>query len=127
MYYCVYTNDAGCAVLFGSSNSLEEASKLRKVSGDLIVDDQGIVVKDESWLFEWEKKDFTAYSRRLLGKKIRLDYFSAPLSSETLEKWERKFSQQNENEYVCERDIEGPFLRLKRKKTLLLGRVEGGL
>jgi hypothetical protein len=34
--------------------TLEEAKKARKVSGDIVIDDNDQVVTDRAWLFPWE-------------------------------------------------------------------------
>ena len=47
--------------------SLEEARDRRVVSGDLVVDGKGKVVKDEGWLFDWERANPNCYARRAMG------------------------------------------------------------
>jgi hypothetical protein len=53
-------------LVIGGLATLEEANARRTVSGDLVVDSENRVVKDDAWLFEWEKKDPTCYARRAM-------------------------------------------------------------
>lgn len=51
----------------GRFDCLAEASDARKVSGDLVVySGTNDVVLDPTWLWEWEKKDPTAYARKAI-------------------------------------------------------------
>jgi hypothetical protein len=51
--------------------TLEECISKRKVSGDLVLDPNGNVCKDDSWLWDWEKKDPKCYAQRAI---IRWSY-----------------------------------------------------
>ena len=49
--------------------TLQEAAAFRKVSGDLVCDlATGKVVKDTSWLFDWEKADPNCYAQRIIQR-----------------------------------------------------------
>jgi hypothetical protein len=54
-------------VIARNIDTLEEAEKLRVVSGDLVVwADTHEVVKDPAWLFDWERKDPNSYAMRAM-------------------------------------------------------------
>jgi hypothetical protein len=52
----------------GGCDTLEEAKKLRKVSGDIVIDPKKVsIVKDEAWLWDWEKeKKEASYAWKLI-------------------------------------------------------------
>jgi hypothetical protein len=48
-------------------HTVQEAAQLRCVSGDLVVNEwNNEIVRDTSWLFEWEKKDPNCYAQRAI-------------------------------------------------------------
>lgn len=59
MYRVIHCNDQmhGAYRVFEYCETLEEAREARKVSGDIVVDDEGAVVTDPSWLFSWETEE----------------------------------------------------------------------
>lgn len=69
--YCRYS--VGTRTLFkgrhceGRFKTLEEAKKARKVSGDLVLQNNKVVDSKE-WLWDWEKNDPTSHAMRMLGK-----------------------------------------------------------
>lgn len=70
MYEIRYYQDwSSCYVLLATCDSLDEARELRKVSGDLVVEQAtNTVVADPCWLWDWEKHDPSAYARQNLGR-----------------------------------------------------------
>jgi len=58
MFRRVYINDKnwpyGYFKVLGTYETLEEAKAARDVSGDVVVDDEGSIVTDRGWLFDWE-------------------------------------------------------------------------
>lgn len=63
MYKLVFGRPDNFKVIH-QSNSLEDLFDRRCVSGDLVVDEDLQIVKDPTWLMEWEKKDPECYARR---------------------------------------------------------------
>lgn len=74
MFYVVFMNDqTGQSILqAGPFKSLESARESRKVSGDLVVDMNGKIVEDHSWLWGFEKKDPVSYAHRCILRKIQV-------------------------------------------------------
>jgi hypothetical protein len=52
-------------IVIGVAKTLEEAAKLRQVSGDLVTL-HGLVVDSEEWLFPWEKTDPNCYAKKAI-------------------------------------------------------------
>lgn len=52
-------------------SSLEEARKKRFISGDLVFDEQGQIVQDKTWLWDWEKP--VSYASRCIEDKVSID------------------------------------------------------
>ena len=59
-----YDTPEDMVVLHSGILSIQEVRKLRLISGDLVVDKNGIVIQHDKWLFDWEKKDPTCYARK---------------------------------------------------------------
>ena len=59
-------------IILGRFSSLEEAKNSRVIAADLIFDKEGNIVKDFSWLWEWEREDVKSYAHSsiLNGKKL---------------------------------------------------------
>ena len=85
MFRVIYANDKnfpyGYYREFSQHETLEEAKAARKVSGDLVVDDEGSIVTDRGWLFDWELEPHpeptkTHYAVKCIEKqeKIELPY-----------------------------------------------------
>lgn len=114
MYYCIYRNEfSGDFFMEGSHEDLQEAAKLRKVSGDLIVDGLCKVVDDPSWLFQWEREKPDEYATKMMGKTIKIGRHSPSVRNIELV-WDG-------------RSVESAVRRLLRHRSLLTGRMEGGL
>jgi len=63
-YYCDYDDRY---VVIATCETIDEASNLRQVSGDIVVNAAtDIVVADSRWLWEWEHQ--SSYARRQLGR-----------------------------------------------------------
>lgn len=56
MFRIIYCQDReyGAYRVMERVETLEEARVLRKVSGDIVIDDNDQVVTDRAWLFPWE-------------------------------------------------------------------------
>lgn len=56
MYRVIYCQDQefGAYRVLERAETLNEARELRKVSGDIVIDDNDQVVTDRAWLFPWE-------------------------------------------------------------------------
>ena len=56
MFRIIYCQDReyGAYRVMKRVETLEEARVLRKVSGDIVIDDNDQVVTDRAWLFPWE-------------------------------------------------------------------------
>lgn len=52
-------------IVIGVAKTLEEAAKLRRVSGDLVTL-HGLAVDSEEWLFPWEKTDSNCYAKKAI-------------------------------------------------------------
>lgn len=58
-------------VVYSRHNTIEQAMRARKVSGDVIVHaNTSHVVANMGWLWEWERKDFKSYAHRIVAKAI---------------------------------------------------------
>jgi len=65
--------NSGNWILLSSFKTLAEASENRRVSGDLVYDARTMeIVKDQTWLFDWEKKDSECYVKRMLETPVKL-------------------------------------------------------
>ncbi len=49
--------------MLGPFNTVGEAGTARRVSGDIVVDENGIPCPDESWLWDWERVEPVCYAR----------------------------------------------------------------
>lgn len=64
-YNRIWMNDScGHVTILSTHFFLEDAVKARSLSGDLIVDDRGMLLDPELWFFEWEKNDPNCYARK---------------------------------------------------------------
>ena len=56
MFRIIYCQDReyGTYRILARAETLEEARALRKVAGDIVIDDNDKVVTDRAWLFPWE-------------------------------------------------------------------------
>ncbi len=73
MYYLVFIHDAQPDLnhtLLKEASTLTEIANMRFMSGDLVVDDKGEIIKDPIWLFNWEKDDPNCYAQQ----KIRENF-----------------------------------------------------
>ncbi len=50
-----------------AADTLTEASSLRQVAGDLVVNCFNEIVTDPSWLFDWEKENPDCWARRAIA------------------------------------------------------------
>jgi hypothetical protein len=70
MYYVIHPRSlrdlSDCVVLSGPHISLVQAKAGRAVSGDLVIDKMGDVVKNSFWLWGWEKADSRSYANQSL-------------------------------------------------------------
>jgi len=66
MYRVIFCQDlpGGSYRVLAKVETLEEARFQREVSGDLVVDDDGQIVTDAHWLFQWERNDPSCYAYR---------------------------------------------------------------
>jgi hypothetical protein len=71
-YYVIFFNDAQPSnqYLIGTASTLQEAQEKRQTSGDVVVDDNGDIVVDRSWLFIWE--DDKSYAARCIQRKVKI-------------------------------------------------------
>lgn len=68
-----YTQHGGVLIAEDIS-CLESAKVLRKVSGDLVVNSTtGLIVTDQSWLWDWEKEDADCYARKAIQWQLRYE------------------------------------------------------
>lgn len=52
--------------------SLEDALKMRVVSGDLVINTHTLEVsQSDAWLFSWEKRDKNCYAQRMQRLELR--------------------------------------------------------
>lgn len=77
MYILVYGSDSGNTfsqyAVLAKGNSLEDIIPHRKMAGDLVFNEHTKeIVKDTSWLFQWEKEKSDCYAQKqiLLNKKL---------------------------------------------------------
>lgn len=81
-------------VVIGVAKTLEEAAKLRVVSGDLVTY-RGLVVNSEEWLFPWEKALPTCYAKEAMEadadarryKYYKLNSFRKPHWKKNERRW----------------------------------------
>lgn len=68
--------DSFChGTLIGRAAALKDAAALRRMSGDLVMNEEtGRIVEDPSWLFPWEdgSTETTSYARRRIEAKAFL-------------------------------------------------------
>ncbi len=62
MFLIYFNQDIVCSGL----RTLEEAFRYRQLSGDVVVDEDGKVVIDDLWLWDWERKDPQSYTARMI-------------------------------------------------------------
>jgi hypothetical protein len=57
MYRVIYSNDQklGRYRVIAKVETLREAREAREVSGDIVVDEDGAIVLEGTWLFDWER------------------------------------------------------------------------
>lgn len=54
--------------ILGESSSLEELKKKRAMSGELVFNKKTLeIVKDNSWLFDWEKEESECYAQKMIS------------------------------------------------------------
>jgi len=71
MYRRIWMNDSTKQfTVLSTHTTLEAANLAREMSGDLIIDEQNVIVPSEEWLFEWEKIEPRCYARRMWGKQV---------------------------------------------------------
>jgi hypothetical protein len=72
MFRVIYTNDQKLGVyrVMGRAETLEEAKKLRQVSGDIVVTEEGAVCTDPSWLWGYENEEPGLYSDLHYAKRL---------------------------------------------------------
>lgn len=76
-------------VVIGVAKTLEEAAKLRRVSGDLVTL-HGLVVDSEEWLFPWEKTDPNCYAKKAIeADREAKNYKYYKLSSSRTKLWKK--------------------------------------
>ena len=58
----------------GQATTLDDARETRVVSGDLVFDSETgkIVSHDDTWLWEWERRDPRCYAKRMMANGRRL-------------------------------------------------------
>lgn len=69
--YLDYDHKTG--VVIASPDTMEEAVKLRLVTGDLLFNDDGTINLSYEWLFAWERNNPICHARAMQRKKITLD------------------------------------------------------
>ena len=71
MFRIIYANDQnfpyGYYRVMSRHGTLEDAKAARKVTGDVVVDDEGSIVTDRGWLFDWELEPEEGPSARNRG------------------------------------------------------------
>lgn len=67
-----------CARQLEKSSSLDEIKKLRRWSIEIIVDENGNIVKDRSWLWDWEIKDKKSYAMKCIKDNLQVEFLKAP-------------------------------------------------
>lgn len=60
-------------IIDGPFSTVEEAAARRKLSGDLVIDENKNIDVTDAWLFPWERENPFVYARRM-QKKGRLDF-----------------------------------------------------
>lgn len=77
-YFLVWIHDGQSRVnsenhfLVLGNGTLEEVSKSRMMSGDLVVDSSGHVAQNDSWLFPWERESENAYAKQMIQKNLKV-------------------------------------------------------
>ena len=81
MFRLIYANDRnfpyGYYTVLSRHSTLEDAKAGRKVAGDVVVDEEGSIVTDRGWLFDWELTPVEGPSARmgfLKPEKGRVSY-----------------------------------------------------
>ncbi len=60
-----YVNESGkYGTIYGAFLTMQQASKTRVISGDLVFNDSGEINQSEEWLFDWEKENPNCYARK---------------------------------------------------------------
>ncbi len=60
-----YLNDCGkYGSIIAAYVSPSQAIKVRKVSGDLVFNDDGSISQSPEWLFPWERENEESYARK---------------------------------------------------------------
>lgn len=77
MFYVAFLRDYGSnqfehGVLIARAETLEQAAASRHVTGDLIFDEAGNIVQDESWLFPHEKSGKNNYATTKMKNRAHL-------------------------------------------------------
>ena len=76
-------------IVIGVAKTLEEAAKLRRVSGDLVTL-HGLAVDSEEWLFPWEKTDPNCYAKKAIeADREAKNYKYYKLSSSRTKLWKK--------------------------------------
>lgn len=78
-YFLVWVDDGGYDNYIYSSQvkilakgSLKEVLAAREAAGALVVDDNGNIVQDDCWLFDWEKSARSCYAREKMVQKLKV-------------------------------------------------------
>jgi len=64
MYRLVFRNDRDKTYNLLAEGSLEKLSRIRAMSGDIVINPDNTVNTEDCWLFSWEKNDPNCYARR---------------------------------------------------------------
>ena len=59
-------------ILVGTAKSLAEAKELRRVSGDLVFGNDGKIVKDLRWLWDWELNSESSWAQEMIQTNPKL-------------------------------------------------------
>jgi hypothetical protein len=62
-----YTLHSNRYAIVGRADTLKNAQAKRRLAGDLVFDSAtGLIVKDKSWLWDWEYKRPSSYAHRAI-------------------------------------------------------------
>ncbi len=71
-----FLNDThGYGVCLAAFVSPKQVLKERKLSGDLVFDEDGSICQEDWWLFPWEASDPKSYARRQQQARLSLKNF----------------------------------------------------
>lgn len=66
------------ARLTEEASSFDEIKKKRRLSTEIVVDEKGNIVKDTSWLWDWEIKDKKSYAMECIKKNLQIELPKGP-------------------------------------------------